>query len=136
MVIIEVVDVWPMCHVEGKVDSKPPLFILNPYTTLIPLGSNIFSIQCVTLGIGEHVVHLSRKLYVRVRSNHIFAVSAFSVVQSAAAVYLDLASLALREPVRLRLTSVELNVAFDFWIHRVTRVSLIKHLVIEDDLCC
>ena len=64
MVIIEVVDVWPMCHVEGKVDSKPPLFILNPYTTLIPLGSNIFSIQCVTLGIGEHVVHLSRKLYV------------------------------------------------------------------------
>lgn len=102
MIIIEVVDVGPMRHIKGKVDSESPLFILNPHATLIPLSPYIFPIQRVTLGIGEDVVHLSRVLYVRVRSNHIFTVAALGVIQSAAAVYFYFASLALLEPVRLR----------------------------------
>ncbi len=125
-----------MRHIKGKVDSESPLFILNPHATLIPLSPYIFPIQRVTLGVGEDVVHLSRVLYVRVRSNHIFTVAALGVIQSAAAVYFYFASLALLEPVRLRWTRVELNATFDWWIHRVTRISLVKHLVIENYLGC
>jgi len=102
VIIIEIVDVGPMCHIEGKVDSETPLFILNPHSTLIPLSSYIFPIQRVTLGVGKDVVHLSHVLYVRVCSNHIFTVATLGVIQSAAAIYFYFASLALLEPVRLR----------------------------------
>jgi len=82
VVVLWCVDVRPMRHIETMRDCEPPLLVLSAWQTAqISLRSDITSIECVAITVGENVVHLASVLGVSIGADHICTVASDLILQ-------------------------------------------------------